>query len=91
MMKRIITALLILLAYNTYAQNTLDQYKQKIDDSITYKTGAGSITPGNIGGRMKELADLVQGVKDTSMLKGGNTGAIVAGSTNNEATFKSNI
>lgn len=43
---------------------TIEQWKNRVDSSITYANKSGSITPYILGTRLKELADLLQTTKN---------------------------
>lgn len=55
-------AALSLLTYSCHAQMSAAQLKQEIDNSITNRTGAKSVTPVNVGQRMKEIVDYAAAV-----------------------------
>ncbi|RYZ18617.1 MAG: hypothetical protein EOP49_49395 [Sphingobacteriales bacterium] len=57
---------------------TIDQYKYTVDTSIGNKSKALSITKAAVAGRFKELADIVQREKDSSVNYGDTLGRIVA-------------
>lgn len=56
-MKKILFLILMTMATAANAQYTASQLKDRIDDSVTDRTGAKSITAFNVGTRMKEIVD----------------------------------
>lgn len=61
MYRFLIFSLLLLCSFSGYGQS-IPNYKNKVDTSITNKTGAKSITAVAVGSRFKELADILDSI-----------------------------
>lgn len=59
-MNRLILSLfLVLITGVSFGQSAIQSYKLKVDSTITNKTQKGSIQPSDVGGRLKDLANIV--------------------------------
>ena len=64
----------LILCLHSNAQSIPTQisgYITKVNDSITYRTGANSIRPANVGNRYIDLANIVKNLRDSALLTNG--------------------
>jgi len=66
----------LILCLHSNAQSIptqISSYITKVNDSITYRTGANSIRPANVGNRYIDLANIVKNLRDSALLTSGGT------------------